>query len=74
MEKVNNIMADKVNRVRIDKSQTVAEFIELLKRFPQDLPIRIDFTKGTEIWVSEEFYDGDSANPNCPIIKAVVVI
>lgn len=61
-------------REEIRESQTVAEFIETLKRFPQDLPIRIDFMKGTEIWVDEEFYDGDSANPNCPIIKAVIVI
>lgn len=67
-------MNDKANLVRIDKSQTVAEFIEVLKQFPQDLPIRIDYMQGTEIWVSEEFYDGDFANPNCPVIKAVVVI
>lgn len=63
-----------MDRIRIDESQTVGEFIETLKQFPQDLPIRIDFMEGTEIWVSEEFYDGDSANPNCPIIKAVVVV
>jgi len=62
-----------MDRFKTDDSQTVAEFINVLKQFPQDLPIRIDYTKGTEIWVSEEFYDGDCANPNCPIIKAVVV-
>ena len=62
-----------MERIRIDKSQTVAEFIETLRQFPQDLPIRIDYMKGTEIWVSEEFFDGDSANPNCPVIRAVVV-
>lgn len=65
---------NKVNLVRIDKSQRVAEFIEVLKQFPQKMPIRIDYKQGAEIWVSEEFYDGDSANPNCPVIKAVVVI
>lgn len=63
-----------MDKIRIDESQTVAEFIEVLKQFPQDLPIRINHMEGTEIWVSEEFYDGDSANPNCPIIKAVVVV
>jgi hypothetical protein len=63
-----------MKHIRIDDSQTVGEFIEVLKQFPQDLPIRIDYMKGTEIFVSEEFYDGDSANPNCPVIKAVVVI
>ena len=63
-----------MDKVIINESQTVAEFIEVLKQFPQDLPIRINYTKETEIWVSEEFYDGDSANPRCPIIKAVVVV
>ena len=53
---------------------TVGEFIETLKQLPQDLPIRINFMKGTEIWILEEFCDGDSANPNCPIIKAVIVV
>lgn len=63
-----------MNHIRIDDSQTVAEFIDTLKQFPQDLPIRIDYMKGTEIWVSEEFFDGDPANPNCSIFQAVVVI
>ena len=57
----------------IKESQTVAEFIEVLKQYPQNLPIRIDGEQGADIWIDEEFYDGDSANPNCPIIKAVVV-
>ena len=58
----------------INESQTVAEFIETLKQFPQDLPIRIDYQRGAEIWVSDEFYDGDRANPKCPVIRAVVVV
>ena len=63
-----------MERLLITKSQTVAEFIESLKQFPNDLPIRIGYEEGAEIFVSDEFYDGDSANPNCPVIKAVVVI
>ncbi|MBP5668851.1 MAG: hypothetical protein J6X14_00900 [Lachnospiraceae bacterium] len=62
-----------MEKIRIDNSQTVSEFIETLKMFPQDLPIRINYMKGTEILVSNEFFDGDSANPNCPIIRAVIV-
>ena len=63
-----------MEQVRIDESQTVAEFIETLKQFPQELPIRINHKSGTEILVSEEFYDGDCANPKCPIIRAVIVV
>lgn len=62
-----------MEKIRIDNSQTVSEFIETLKMFPQDLPIRINYMKGTEILVSNEFFDGDPANPNCPIIRAVIV-
>lgn len=63
-----------MEQIRIDKSQTVAEFIETLKKFPQELPIRINYEPGTEIFVSDEFYDGDYANPKCPVIQAVVVV
>ena len=59
---------------RTDDSQTVAEFIETLKQFPQDLPIRIFYEPGTEIRVVEEFYDGDPANPKCQAFRAVLVI
>lgn len=63
-----------MEQIRIDKSQTVAEFIETLKKFPQELPIRINYEPGTEIFVSDEFYDGDYANPKCSVIRAVVVV
>lgn len=53
---------------------TVAEFINLLKQFPQDLLLRIGYKKGAEIYVSDEFYDGDYANPNCPVIRALVIV
>ena len=63
-----------MDKIKVNESQAVGEFIETLKQFPQDLPIRINFMKGTEIWISEEFCDGNSANPNCPIFKAVIVV
>lgn len=62
-----------MEKIRIDKSQTVAEFIKTLQQFPQDLPIRIGYDRGVEIQVIDEFYDGDCANPKCPVIRAVIV-
>ena len=62
-----------MEKIRIDKSQTVAEFIKTLQQFPQDLPIRIGYDRGVEIEVIDEFYDGDYANPKCPVIRAVIV-
>lgn len=50
---------------------TVADLIEYLKEIPPETPVR---SMGGElsVFVSDEYYDGDSANPNCPVIKAVV--
>lgn len=60
--------------ISIKESQTVGEFIETLRKYPQDLPIRFAHMKGVDIWIEEEFCDGDSANPNCEIIEAVIVV
>lgn len=60
--------------ISIKESQTVGEFIETLRKYPQDLPIRFAHEKGVDIWIEEGFYDGDSANPNCEIIEAVIVV
>lgn len=62
-----------MDKLRIKESQTVAEFIETLKTFPQDVPIRINHMKGVVIYLEEEYYDGDYANPKCPIIKVLVI-
>ena len=61
------------NKVTIRESQTVGQFIDTLRQFPQDLPIRIAHMPGADIWIEDEFYDGDPANPNCKIIEAVIV-
>lgn len=63
-----------MDKVTIRKSQTVAEFIDTLKKFPQDLPIRVAYESGVEIYIDDEFYDGDNNNPKCPVIRAVIVI
>ena len=60
-------------KVVINGSQTVAEFIETLKIYPQDLPIRIGHDKGAEIWINDEYYDCDPARPDAWTISAVVV-
>ena len=62
-----------MDSIIIKESQTVGEFIETLKQFPQGTPIRVNSHSGVEIYHTKEFYDGDSANPNCKIIEAVVV-
>ena len=53
---------------------TVKELIEKLADMPQDLPV---FDVGhfaiEGCHIDEEFYNGDPANPNCPIITAVVI-
>ena len=60
-------------KVVINDSQTVEEFIETLKIYPQDLPIRIWHDKGAEIWINDEYYDCDPARPDAWTISAVVV-
>lgn len=57
----------------IIKNCTVAEFVETLKQLPQDLPIRFGCECEAEVRVQDEFYDGDSCNPKCPVIRAVVI-
>ena len=53
---------------------TVREVIEMLTKMPQDLKI-VD-TMLNEIdgcHVDTSYFDGDPANPNCPIIEAVIL-
>lgn len=50
---------------------TIKELIQELQTYPQDMFVvtycsRID--EDIEFRVVEEFYNGDSANPNCEII------
>ena len=52
----------------------VKELITLLQTMPQDLEV-VDFSceRVEGCYVEEEFYDGDSNNPSCPIIKVVML-
>ena len=53
---------------------TVKELIEKLQEMPQDLPV-VDWggfdVEGCHI--DEEYYDGDSANPKCPVLTVVMI-
>lgn len=53
---------------------TVKEFIKKLEEMPQDLEI-FDFSyeRVTGCHVIDEFYDGDYANPKCPVITVVMI-
>lgn len=51
---------------------TVSELIEKLKQYPMDLQVR-NYSDELTIEIVEEYYDGDSANPKCNIIKALVI-
>jgi hypothetical protein len=51
---------------------TVKELIEKLQEMPQDLLV-VD-CEGYHVdgcHIVEEYYDGDSANPNCPFLTVV---
>lgn len=53
---------------------TVKEFIEKLQEMPQNLPV-VDWggyhVEGCHI--EEEYYDGDYANPKCPVLTVVMI-
>ena len=53
---------------------TVNDLIQILKTMPQDLEV-FDFSYERVVGchINEELFDGDSANPNCPIIRAVMI-
>jgi len=55
---------------------TVKELILELQKYPQDLVV-VDYTGRLEtedVRMLDEYYDGDCANPNCPVIKALEII
>lgn len=55
---------------------TVRDLIEKLQSYPDDMIVVDDCGELTsnDIGVVEEFYNGDSANPNCEILKNVLLI
>lgn len=53
---------------------TVKELIETLKQLPEDLPIVFMNEHIDHVRILDEFYDRDSANPNCKIIKVVELL
>lgn len=55
---------------------TVSELIILLQSYPKDAIVVNDMgiVSKEDICIQNEFYNGDSANPNCEILKDVVRI
>ena len=49
----------------------VAELIAILNWMPKDYDVVIDNERITRCFANDEFYDGDSAKPNCEIISVV---
>ena len=55
---------------------TVSELIILLQSYPKDAIVVNDMgiVSKEDIYIQNEFYNGDNANPNCEILKDVVRI
>lgn len=55
---------------------TVSELIILLQSYPQNAIIVNDMgiIQKEDIYIQDEFYNGDAANPNCEILKNVIRI
>lgn len=55
---------------------TVSELITLLQSYPKDAIVVNDMgiMSKEDIYIQNEFYNGDSVNPNCEILKDVVRI
>ena len=51
---------------------TVEQLIQELEKFLKDTPVKVN-CDDPEIRFVEEYFDGDSANPYCKIIQAVVI-
>ena len=49
----------------------VGELIGILNWMPKDYEVVIGNERVTECFINDEFYDGDSCNPNCNIVSVV---
>ncbi len=51
---------------------TVSDLIKRLEEYPKDLQVRT-YSGDVSIEAVDEYYDGDPANPRCPVIQALVI-
>ncbi len=51
----------------------VAELIGILNWMPASYDVVIGNGRVTRCFVNDEFYDGDSANPDCDVISVVEI-
>lgn len=52
---------------------TVGELIEILKQYPEDIPVMVGYTNVQDVYLDEDFYFGDSKNPQQAMGPAVVI-
>lgn len=52
---------------------TVKELISELQKYPQDMIVTDGINKVEQVSIIQEFYDGDSANPNCLVFPAIKI-
>lgn len=52
---------------------TVKELIMVLQSLPEDLPVMVNYSDIDEVYINDEHYFGDSANPNCRVGSAVEI-
>lgn len=53
---------------------TVQDLIDILQEMPKDLPVMANYSDIENVYINDEHYFGDSANPNCEVGKAVEII
>ena len=56
-----------------NKYLTVKELKEILNNHPDNLPVVNSYglMEAEDVKIDEEYYDGDSANPNCEQLKVL---
>lgn len=56
-----------------NKYLTVKELKEILNNYPDDLPVTNSYglMEPEDVKIDEEYYNGDSANPNCEQLKVL---
>ena len=52
---------------------TVKELIEELRQYPEDTPVMLEYTPVSEVYLQEDFYFGDSKNPQQAFGPAVII-
>ena len=52
---------------------TISELVSELSKFPKDMTVVTPFGHVDTVKINEEYYDGDPANPSCPVVRVVEI-